>query len=226
MAYVLSQKLLDRIHDDLNRGETTALQPQYQAPSASSHEVPIAADNTRYGWFALTDSLTLTGEAEMVSCRLAPCPDGSPYQSGYTLEPKFTGKPRKVYDLLWRCTTQVPAGSLVFCEKINGVWAFRECVNTTTYGSADFAPITSSLPTGDPQCQFVGKTTSAWAKGTTHDVEIYYQSGTSWSVLTATAVGATAATNVTVNCHNRYADIDSGKWVRVTGGGELVTVEC
>lgn len=221
MAYVLSQKLLDRIYDDLQRGETLDVTRSKPQP-----EVPQQTEGRMGGWFVLSDPLTLSGEAEMTPCVLQPCPDGSPYLSGYTSEPRFSGEPTRAYDLLWRCTTEVPAASIVYCEKIQGFWAFVRAVNTPNYGSASFAPAPSALPTGDPQSQFVGKTTSAWAKGTTTNVQVYYQSGTTWYPLAATAVGATVTANVTVNCYNRYADVGTDKWVRVTGGGELVSAEC
>lgn len=221
MAYVLSQKLLDRIYEDLDRVETRTCCPQ---PSVSQSEMLAGSTS---GWFVVTSPITLSGEGEATTAALRPCPDGNPYQVGYLLEPEFKGTQVKVYDTLWRCTTEVKAGAIVYCVKVDGKWTFLHSVNCPVYGSADYMSGTPSTdPTGDPTAQFVGKTTTAWAKGTTANITIYRQSGTTWSVLQATTPGQTTPASVTIKCYNRYADVATDKWVRVTGGGELVSAEC
>ena len=69
----------------------------------------------------------------------------------------------------------------------------------------------------------LGKTTTAHGKGDTESVTIY--EATSFS----TPKGSEAATSYSVSAYNRWADLDSGKWVRVQwqlNGWELINGEC
>ena len=73
---------------------------------------------------------------------------------------------------------------------------------------------------GDCKWDFLGKTTTAHGKGDTETVNVYFGSDD---------LGSETASGLTQETYNRWADIDSGKWVygRVGYlGAELVNGEC
>lgn len=71
------------------------------------------------------------------------------------------------------------------------------------------------------QCKWecIGKTDGAHGKGATQNVNVHF----------GTTKGSETATGLTQSCYNRWADIDSGKWIRFWfdyEGAELVNGEC
>lgn len=72
---------------------------------------------------------------------------------------------------------------------------------------------------GDPVR--LGKTTSAWSKGTTATIDLY-QSGTPPS--------ETSSSTTLTNCVNKFANVATGKWVMVARGANgywyLIAAEC
>lgn len=86
------------------------------------------------------------------------------------------------------------------------------------YGPGGFPP--GGVRTGDDPPILLGKTTAAWAKGTTATIPVY--SG---------PPGSETATGFSVVAMNKFTAIGSGKWVILAGPNQggvwyLISAEC
>jgi hypothetical protein len=90
-------------------------------------------------------------------------------------------------------------------------------------GNRSTSPIKFRDPGGDDSDPVrLGKTTSAWNKGTLQTINVW-ESGTPPNETQSTGV-------VLVNCVNKFANVPSGKWVMMARGGTgywyLIAAEC
>jgi hypothetical protein len=89
-------------------------------------------------------------------------------------------------------------------------------------GERDGSPLTFKRPllSGGSAMLRLGKTTSAWSKGTTTTIDLYEGGTTGSETKTGTLVGAV----------NKFAAVSSGKWVMVgrgpLNGWYLIAAEC
>jgi hypothetical protein len=92
-------------------------------------------------------------------------------------------------------------------------------VRAVERGNRDQSPIFFRSAGGDDSSVAVklGKTTSAWTKGTSHEVQLWPS-------------GVISSPVETQNATNRFADVATGKWVMIAleDGGDwyLISAEC
>lgn len=102
--------------------------------------------------------------------------------------------------------------------------ARRMAAATRAYerGNRDQSPVMFRQTGDDGDPVRLGRTSSAWAKGTTATIQIY-EGGTPNNE--TNTVGGTIA-----NCVNKFASVPSGKWVMLARGGNgawyLIAAEC
>jgi hypothetical protein len=112
-----------------------------------------------------------------------------------------------VWDTLLMCESRVPSQSLIQAVFMGEQWVFIRSENGTSGGS------------------LLGKTSTAWTKGSSQAIPIY--TGAPGSEIPLQVKDKDGVTSTyTVLTYNRYQDIAADKWVRVTPGGELLTAEC
>jgi hypothetical protein len=93
-------------------------------------------------------------------------------------------------------------------------------VRTVENSGRGGTPIPPTYHTGDDPPIILGKTTAAWAKGTTQTIPVY-----------AGAAGSEAVPGFSVVGMNKFAAIASGKWVILAGPNQggvwyLISAEC
>lgn len=91
-------------------------------------------------------------------------------------------------------------------------------------GNRDMPPVKFRTAGDDGDPVRLGKTTSAWNKGTLATIELY-EEGTPPSEAKKSPTADTLA-----DCVNKFANVGSGKWVIVARGGNgswyLIAAEC
>lgn len=224
MAYAISKPLLSEIRASIAVTKQTA-------GDAFESAMQPGVDAVTFGWFVVTTAIPQGGRGEGVPCGLEGKTVTSGAASQIVLQPEYDSAwddTTVIWDGLHRCGGEgARRWTIALCMLIDNQWHFlmgsgyaNQNYQSTAQGSATYET------GGDPNVSHIGKTTSAWAKGTWQNIDIYTGTPGSETRLQAIRPGTTTLYDVDIRCYNRYADIGSGKWVRVTGGGELVSAEC
>lgn len=88
-------------------------------------------------------------------------------------------------------------------------------------GNRNMSPISFRQVADDGDPVRLGKTTSAWNKGTTATIDLYEE---------GTPPSETSSSATLANCVNKFANVATGKWVMVARGANgywyLIAAEC
>lgn len=223
MAYAISEALLSEI-----RAVIAAYRESGLIPPPSAVVEPDPDFSTR--WFLVTDTIPVGGRGSGVCVATGSATEtgsGTWQAEVSAFKSSWLTDLTPIHDSFLRASGQgVRKYTLIQCVKVKQKWVYWQGAGQLRLNEQLSATATTDLIGADPQLSYVGKTTSAWAKGTWATITLYTGTPGSETILQTIKPGDTVLSNVTLYCYNRYADVASGKWVRVTGGGELVSAEC
>lgn len=224
MAYAISKGLLADI-------KTTIGIAKESSPDRYEQNKQEGVDQVTFGWFVITTAIPQGGRGAGVQCNLEGKTVTSGTASQLVLHPTYNAGFTDtviIWDGLFRCGAEgARRWTLALCTLIDNQWHFLHGSGYPNQNYQSTAQGTTTYETGgDPNVTYIGKTTASWAKGTYQNIELYSGTPGAETRLQAIRPGATTLSNVDIRCYNRYVDIDSGKWVRVAGNGELISAEC
>lgn len=223
MAYAIGDRLLADIRTVIAayRDSGALPPPPPEAGMAEPFEVR---------WFMVQETIPVGGKGRgvCVSAGLADEePSGDAQCQVGTFKGDWASPQTAIHDAFLRASGEgVRKYTLIQCIKVRQRWVYWQGAGMLTINKQLSATTDADHIGADPQLTYLGKTSAAWTKGSWQMIKIYTGAPGSETVVQTLQPGDTVAEDVEIRCYNRYTNIDSGKWVRVTGGGELVTAEC
>ena len=223
MAYAIGDRLLADIRTVIAAYRDNGLLPP--APVAGGSAAPFEVR-----WFMVQETIPVGGKGygiNIINGLATEESSGEAQAQVGTFKGDWDTNQTEIYDLFLRgCGEGVRKYTLIQCVRVGQKWAYWQGAGMLTVNKQLSATADADHVGADPQLTYLGKTSSAWTKGTWQMIKLYTGTPGSETVVQTIQPTDSALEDVEIRCYNRYVDIDSGKWVRVTGGGELVTAEC
>lgn len=223
MAYAISDALLAEIRTVLAAYRESGVIP----PSGGVVEQD---PDFQTRWFLVTNTIPVGGRGDGVCVAAGSATEtgGGAWQVEVSaFKSSWLTDLTPIHDSFLRAGGQgVRKYTLIQCVKVKQKWVYWQGAGMLRLNEQLSATASTDLIGADPQLSYVGKTTSAWTKGTWATITLYTGTPGSETILQTIKPGDTVLSNVTLYCYNRYADVASGKWVRVAGNGELISAEC